>query len=53
MLVLGPIVVNIFADHWFIMQGEGVTSPILLAVGALSVVCILAERKPLLALMYK
>jgi len=52
-LVLGPIVVNIFAYHWFIMQGEGVTSPILLAVGALTVVCILAERRPLLALMCK
>ena len=53
LLVLGPIVVNILAFHVFITGGEGLTEPMLLGVVALTTVCLVAERRPLLALMFK
>lgn len=52
-LVLAPIVVNILAFHVFITEGAGLTEPMLLGVVALTVVCLLAEREPLSALMFK
>jgi hypothetical protein len=52
-LILAPIVVNIFAFHWFIMEGEGMTEPMVLAAGVLTLVCLFAECKALKALMFK
>ena len=53
LLVLGPIVVNIFAYLATVKQGEGLTDPMALAVGVLTLAVIWFERKPLLALSFK
>lgn len=53
LLVLGPIVVNIFAYHAFIGRGEGLADPVTLAVGALTLVCLAAEAKAFLRLAFK
>lgn len=45
LLILGPIIVNIFAYHAFIMGGEGLTSPMLLGIGVLALFLMWAERK--------
>lgn len=53
LLVLGPILVNIVAFHVFVTAGQGLTEPMLLGIYALALVCLWAERKALLALMFK
>jgi putative oxidoreductase len=53
LLILGPIIVNIFAFHAFIMEGAGMIEPMLLAVGLLALVCLWAERRSFLALAFK
>jgi len=45
LLILGPIIVNIFAYHAFIMGGEGLTDPMLLGIGVLALFLMWAERK--------
>lgn len=45
LLILGPIIVNIIAFHAFITAGEGLTSPMLLGIAALSLFLLWAERK--------
>ena len=45
LLILGPIIVNIFAYHAFVMKGEGLTSPMLLGIGVLALFLLWAERK--------
>lgn len=44
-LVLGPILVNILAYHAFVMKGEGLLSPVLLILAALSLYLLWVERK--------
>lgn len=45
LLVLGPIIVNIFAYHAFVMRGEGLTHPMLLGIAALALFLMWSERK--------
>lgn len=45
LLVLGPIIVNIFAYHAFITGGEGLTHPMLLGIAALALFLMWSERK--------
>ncbi|MCB9898529.1 MAG: VOC family protein [Planctomycetes bacterium] len=51
LLVLGPIVVNILAFHVFIMGGEGLLEPMLLAVVALAAFLLWVERRAFAALV--
>lgn len=44
LLVLGPILVNIVAYHAFVMKGEGLFSPVLLALVAITLFITWAER---------
>lgn len=44
LLVLGPILINIGAFHGFVTGGEGLFSPILLVLVALTVFLVWAER---------
>lgn len=45
LLVLGPIVINILAFHGFIMKGEGLTSPPLLIIVAMTAYLLWVGRK--------
>ncbi|MCW1883834.1 hypothetical protein OKA04_03785 [Luteolibacter flavescens] len=45
LLVLGPIIVNIIAYHAFIMQGAGLTSPMLIAICLLALYLLWDARK--------
>lgn len=45
LLVLGPIIVNILAFHAFITKGQGLLEPMLLAIAALALFLLWAERK--------
>jgi len=45
LLLLGPVVANILAFHYFIMDGEGLTDPIVLGVAGLTVFVILTEAR--------
>lgn len=51
LLTLGPIIVNILAYHAFVMQGEGLLSPVLLILVALSLYLLWVERKAFGALL--
>lgn len=53
LLVLGPIVVNIFAYHVFVTQGEGATDPMVLGIGVLTLAVAFFERRSLLRLAFK
>jgi uncharacterized membrane protein YphA (DoxX/SURF4 family) len=44
LLVLGPIIVNIIAFHVFITGGQGLFSPVLLAICALTLFLVWVER---------
>jgi len=44
LLVLGPILVNIVAFHLFIMGGQGLFSPMLLAICAMALFLVWVER---------
>jgi uncharacterized membrane protein YphA (DoxX/SURF4 family) len=45
LLVLGPILVNILAYHAFVMDGEGLFSPMLLFIVALALYLLWSGRK--------
>lgn len=45
LLVLGPIIVNIFAYHAFVMKGEGLLHPMLIVICLLPVYLLWADRK--------
>ncbi|MEZ5325221.1 MAG: hypothetical protein R3F19_09170 [Verrucomicrobiales bacterium] len=45
LLVLGPIIINILAYHTFITRGEGVLSPVILVIVALTLFLVWVERK--------
>lgn len=51
LLVLGPIVINILAFHFFINKGEGLFDPPLLIIVALTGYLLWAGRKAFLGLM--
>lgn len=53
LLVLGPIIVNIYVYHLTIMQGEGLTGWMVLAVGALALICLIAEGPALMRFAFK
>jgi len=44
LLVLGPILVNILAFHLFIMKGEGLGNPVLLAIVGIAWYLVWADR---------
>lgn len=44
LLILGPILINILAYHAFVMKGEGLFSPVLLALVAVTLFLTWAER---------
>lgn len=50
LLLLGPIVANIVAFHFFV-AGDGLTDPMTLVVCALTVLLIIAERRAFLGLL--
>ncbi|MDP0500597.1 MAG: hypothetical protein Q7P63_10905 [Verrucomicrobiota bacterium JB022] len=45
LLIVGPIIVNIIAFHYFVMAGEGLFSPILIAIVVLALFLLLAGGK--------
>lgn len=45
LLVLGPIIINIFAYHVFILQGAKLADPVLVAITVLALFLLWAERK--------
>jgi uncharacterized membrane protein YphA (DoxX/SURF4 family) len=51
LLVLGPIIVNIFAFHIFLTEGAGLTDPPLVAIALLSAFVLFSERKAWLGLV--
>ena len=51
LLALGPVVVNIIATHVFLMKGQGLFAPPVLAVCVLSAVVLWTERGRFAALM--
>jgi hypothetical protein len=51
LMVLVPILVNIVAFHVFIMRGEGMLNPLLIAPVLLAIYLIWVERKPILGLV--
>jgi putative oxidoreductase len=51
LLVLGPIIVNILAAHVFLMKGEGLTNPMLIAIVVLTLVLVAAERRAFAAFL--
>ena len=44
LLVLGPIIINILAFHGFVMHGEGLFSPVLLVIVALTLFLVWVEH---------
>jgi putative oxidoreductase len=53
LLVLGPIIVNIYVYYFIIMEGEGLTGWMVLAVGALALICLIAEGRALMRFAFK
>jgi putative oxidoreductase len=53
LLVLGPIVVNIFAYHATVTDGVGLSDPMVLGVGVLTLLVAFFERTNLLRLAFK
>ena len=51
LLVLGPIIINILAYHMFIMKGEGLLNPILIAIVLLALYLLWHARKSFAALL--
>lgn len=51
LLVLGPIIVNILAFHLFITKGEGLFSPMLIAICAAAVYLLWVGRRNFAALL--
>ena len=45
LLVLGPIIINILAFHLFVTKGEGLFSPMLIVIVALTLYLLWAGRK--------
>ena len=51
LLILCPIVVNIVAYHTFLMDGEGLAEPMIVAVLVLTAFLLVVERKALVGLI--
>jgi hypothetical protein len=51
LLVLGPIIVNIFAFHAFVMAGEGLFNPMIVFIVLASLFLLWVERKAFLGLV--
>ncbi len=51
LLVLGPIIINILAYHMFIMKGEGLLNPILIAIVLLALYLLWHARKSFASLL--
>ena len=51
LLILAPIVANIFAFHVYLTDGSGLTEPMVLAAGSLTVIVLLCELPKLCGLM--
>lgn len=51
LLVLGPIIINILAYHTFIMKGEGLLNPILIAIVLLALYLLWHARKSFAGLL--
>lgn len=51
LLVLGPIIINIIAYHMFIMQGEGLLNPILIAIVLLALYLLWHARRAFAGLL--
>lgn len=51
LLFLGPVIVNIIAYHLFVMGGEGVFHPMVIAIALLAAYLLWAERKSWAALV--
>lgn len=51
LLVLGPILVNILAFHGFVMKGDGLLSPMLLAIVAMAAFLLWCGRRQFLGLL--
>ncbi|MEZ5325982.1 MAG: hypothetical protein R3F19_13100 [Verrucomicrobiales bacterium] len=51
LLVLGPIIINILAYHTFITRGEGLFSPVILVIVALTLFLVWVERKAFAAFL--
>ena len=52
LLILGPIIVNIFAFHIFVAQ-DGILNPMLLGIAALAIFLLWSERKAWLAMVVR
>ncbi len=53
LLVLGPIIINILAFHGFLMHGEGLFSPMLLVIVALTPFLVWLERAAFCAFVFQ
>jgi len=51
LLVLGPIIINILAFHAFIMKGEGLLNPVLIAIVLLALFLLWSGRRAFLGLL--
>ena len=45
LLILGPIIVNIFAFHIFVEKGDGLANPMILALPVLALFLVWVERR--------
>jgi hypothetical protein len=52
LLVLGPIIINILAFHAFVTGGEGLFDPMLMAIVALTLFLVWAERAAFAAFLF-
>lgn len=52
LLVLGPIIINILAFHGFVTRGEGLFSPMLLVIVALTLFLVWVERAAFAAFIF-
>jgi putative oxidoreductase len=53
LLVLGPILVNIFAFHIFVMNGAAIADPVLILITLLTAFLLWSERRAFLDLLGK
>ncbi|HYE07455.1 MAG TPA: hypothetical protein VEL07_18205 [Planctomycetota bacterium] len=51
LLILGPIIVNILAAHVFLMGGEGLANPLLIAIVVLTLFLVYVERRAFAAFL--
>ncbi len=53
LLVLGPIILNILAFHGFVMGGEGLFSPMILAISAMALFLLWSGRREFAGLLIR